>query len=102
MSQRAKNAAGPQGIGDALIHPILQRDLIILPELFDTARLKHYDDIVGAFERFTPVGRGDHRRVNVVVTDHPFHKRMHLVQTRPGQCHQPILAAFERGGRQEI
>src|SRR5262249_27521835 len=34
--------------------------------------------------------------------DHALDKVMHFIQSRPGQCHQPILAAFEGRRSEEI
>ena len=51
MPQRAKHAARPYGVGDALIDTVLQWNFIILLELRDTTGLKHDNDVVGTLER---------------------------------------------------
>ena len=102
VPQGAEDAARPQRVADALVDAVLERDLVVLPELVDAAHLDHDDHVVRPPQRLAPVGGGDDRRVHAVVLDHALDERVHLVQPRARQRHQPILAAGQRRRRQQV
>jgi hypothetical protein len=54
-AQGAEDPAGPQGIADALVDAVLERDLDIVADDLDVADQDHDDDIIGASQRLTAV-----------------------------------------------
>ena len=87
MSLAAEDAAGAEGVPDALIHAVFQWNFVIDTVSVKATDLNHHDDKVGIFDRFFAIGRRPGFRGEIVIGNHPVCEGFHPAQLRLRRRH---------------
>jgi hypothetical protein len=102
MAEPAEHAAGAEGIADALIDAVFQRDMVVMAIRLEAADLDHHHDKVGVFDSFAPVGGGPYFGRHLVIADHSADERLHSPKLGFGRAHQRKFAVGQRRRREDI
>ncbi len=100
--QAPRDPAGAERVANALIDPVLERDLVIHLEGVHTAHLDQADDIVRVLDRLSAIEGGPDLRPEPILLHHALRERLHTTELRLGSTHQRVLRVLQRGRRQHV
>jgi len=87
-SQASEEAAGAEGIGDALVDAVFERDFVIDAERIYSSDLNHDDDEVCIFYSFLLFDCGRNFSRDVVVPEHLFGEALHSPEPGLVEVHE--------------
>jgi len=95
-AQTPHDTARPERVADALVHAVLERDLVVVAERLDAADLDHADHVVGVADGVLAARGGADARVDAVLGNHASGEGLHPPQLGFRRAHEGIRRALQR------